>query len=102
VFLAHARELSLKRVTTVYGDTLLRAGIAVIARQSRGNPEIPIIPGAGEFDGAITMHRQAFGSLEETMPGLRKKVLLLGAGHWIQQERPTEVNDLLVQFLKSL
>ena len=25
VFLAHARELSLKGVTTVYGDTLLRA-----------------------------------------------------------------------------
>jgi pimeloyl-ACP methyl ester carboxylesterase len=41
-------------------------------------------------------------SLEETMPGLRKKVLLSGAGHWIQQERPMEVNDLLIQFLKSL
>ena len=57
---------------------------------------------AGEFDGVITMYRQAFDSLEETMPGLRKKVLLSGAGHWIQQERPTEVNDLVVQFLKSL
>ena len=57
---------------------------------------------AGELDGVITMYRQAFDSLEETMPGLRKKVLLSGAGHWIQQERPTEVNDLVVQFLKSL
>ena len=37
VFLAHARELSLKRVTTVYGDTLLRAGIAVIALSSTGS-----------------------------------------------------------------
>jgi pimeloyl-ACP methyl ester carboxylesterase len=36
------------------------------------------------------------------MPGLRKKVLLSGAGHWIQQERPTEVNELVIQFLKSL
>jgi pimeloyl-ACP methyl ester carboxylesterase len=42
---------------------------------------------AGEFDAVITMYRQAFDSLEETMPGLRKKVLLSGAGHWIQQER---------------
>jgi pimeloyl-ACP methyl ester carboxylesterase len=57
---------------------------------------------AGELDGVITMYRQAFDSLEETMPGLRKKVLLSGAGHWIQQERPTEVNDLLIHFLKSL
>jgi pimeloyl-ACP methyl ester carboxylesterase len=56
----------------------------------------------GEFDAVITMYRQAFDSLEETMPGLRKKVLLSGAGHWIQQERPTEVNDLVIRFLKSL
>jgi len=28
--------------------------------------------------------------------------LLPGAGHWIQQERPREVNDLVIQCLKSL
>jgi pimeloyl-ACP methyl ester carboxylesterase len=33
---------------------------------------------------------------------LKKKVLLPGAGHWIQQERPTEVNQLLIEFLASL
>jgi pimeloyl-ACP methyl ester carboxylesterase len=48
------------------------------------------------------MYRPAFDSWDATMPGLRKKVLLSGAGHWIQQERPTEVNDLVIQFLKSL
>jgi len=57
---------------------------------------------AGEFDPIITMYRQHFDSLEETMPGLRKKVLVPGAGHWIQQERPNEVNDLLIEFLASL
>jgi len=36
------------------------------------------------------------------MPNLRKKVLLPGAGHWIQQERPTEVNKLLIGFLAGL
>jgi pimeloyl-ACP methyl ester carboxylesterase len=25
-----------------------------------------------------------------------------GAGHWLQQERPNEVNDLLIEFLASL
>src|SRR4029077_3637030 len=57
---------------------------------------------AGEIDGVIMMYRQAFDSLEETMPGLRKKVLVPGAGHWIQQERPKEVKDLLIEVLESL
>lgn len=30
------------------------------------------------------------------------KVLLAGAGHWIQQERPAEVNRLLLEFLSTL
>ncbi len=57
---------------------------------------------AGELDPVITMYRHAFDSLEETMPALRKKVLVPGAGHWIQQERPIEVNELLIEFLASL
>jgi pimeloyl-ACP methyl ester carboxylesterase len=57
---------------------------------------------AGEFDVVVTMYRQAFERLEETMPQLRRKVLLPGAGHWIQQERPAEVNRLLIEFLASL
>lgn len=57
---------------------------------------------AGEVDVVITMARQAFDSLEEAMPNLRKKVLLPGAGHWIQQERPGEVNQLLLEFLSRL
>jgi hypothetical protein len=46
--------------------------------------------------------RQAtFDALEESGPNLRKKVLQAGAGHWIQQERPAEVNQLLIEFLAS-
>jgi pimeloyl-ACP methyl ester carboxylesterase len=40
--------------------------------------------------------------MEQEVPNLREKALLSGAGHWIQQERPREVNDLLVEFLKGL
>jgi pimeloyl-ACP methyl ester carboxylesterase len=57
---------------------------------------------AGERDVTITMYRDAFEAMPQTVPGLRQQVLLPGAGHWIQQERPEEVNCLLVDFLKGL
>ena len=57
---------------------------------------------AGEFDPVISMNRKAFNTMEKAMPDLRKKVLLPGAGHWIQQERPAEVNQLLIEFLTNL
>jgi pimeloyl-ACP methyl ester carboxylesterase len=56
---------------------------------------------AGAMDAVITMYRSAFDTLEDTVPNLRRKVLLPGAGHWIQQERSVEVNRLLVEFLAS-
>ncbi len=57
---------------------------------------------AGELDGVITFSRGAFDRLEQTMPNLKAKVLIPGAGHWIQQERPQEVNDRIIQFLKDI
>jgi pimeloyl-ACP methyl ester carboxylesterase len=62
----------------------------------------PMLFVAGEFDPVITMYREAFDAMEQTIPNLRRKVLLPGAGHWIQQERPAEVNQLLVEFLVGL
>ncbi len=56
---------------------------------------------AGELDGVITMSRKAFDNLENTIPNLKQKILIPGAGHWVQQERPREVNDLLIEFLKD-
>ena len=40
--------------------------------------------------------------LPQNVPGLRRKLLIEGAGHWIQQERPAEVNRLLIEFLRSV
>ena len=57
---------------------------------------------AGEHDAVITMYRTAFDAMEQTVPNLRRKVLLPGAGHWIQQERPAEVNRELLSFLGGL
>ncbi len=55
----------------------------------------PVLPMTGGTNGA-------YAALDVTMPNLRKKVLIPGAGHWIQQERPGEVNRLLIEFLKNL
>jgi pimeloyl-ACP methyl ester carboxylesterase len=57
---------------------------------------------AGELDPVIAMRRTAFDTLEQAVPRLTKKVLLPGAGHWIQQERPAEVNRLLLEFLAGV
>ncbi len=41
-------------------------------------------------------------ALVESLPGLRHFEILDGVGHWIQQERPAEVNHALVTFLRGL
>ncbi len=69
---------------------------------SRARLTQPALFIAGEVDPVITMYRGAFEVMEQTVPDLRQKVLLPGAGHWIQQERPAQVNQLLLEFLASL
>ena len=58
---------------------------------------------AGSKDGVIQgpIGRKTLESLEQIVPNLREKIVLEGAGHWIQQERPAEVNDALLRFLKQ-
>jgi pimeloyl-ACP methyl ester carboxylesterase len=47
--------------------------------------------------------RDLVGVLREfSMPNLTKAVILEGCGHWTQQERPDEVNELLLEFLAGL
>ena len=59
---------------------------------------------AGTRDPVIAgpMGRNALDALPQTVPGLRRTVMLEGAGHWIQQERPDEVNAALIEFLAGL
>jgi pimeloyl-ACP methyl ester carboxylesterase len=46
---------------------------------------------------------ELIGVLGDTvMPNLTKAVVLEGCGHWIQQERPDDVNRLLVEFCSQL
>ena len=59
---------------------------------------------AGAKDPVITglIGAKALQTMETIVPGLRGKVIIEGAGHWIQQEKPAEVNAALLGFLKSL
>ncbi len=59
---------------------------------------------AGSRDPVITglIGERAVQTMEQIVPGLRGKIIIEGAGHWIQQERPDEVNAALIEFLKGL
>lgn len=57
---------------------------------------------AGSEDSVITglIGAKRVGDMERVVPNLKRKLIIDGAGHWIQQERPAEVNAALIDFLK--
>lgn len=59
---------------------------------------------AGDKDLAFTAPRarENLARMVEHVPDLRRTELVPGCGHWIQQERPDEVNKELVEFLASV
>jgi pimeloyl-ACP methyl ester carboxylesterase len=40
--------------------------------------------------------------MEQLLPNLKRKLVIDGAGHWLPQERPAEVNAALVEFLNDV
>jgi len=64
--------------------------------------ESPALYLAGEYDLIAGNTPEAIASLPSAVPGLRSVQILPGAGHWLQQERPQEVNAALVDFLTTL
>ena len=58
---------------------------------------------AGSKDAVITglIGAKRLAELETVLPNLKRKLIIDGAGHWIQQERPEEVNAALIGFLKD-
>ena len=58
---------------------------------------------AGSQDSVITglIGAKRVTELERVLPNLRHKLIIDGAGHWVQQERPDEVNAALINFLKG-
>ena len=70
--------------------TVVRAKVTVPALYVAGDRDLVV-----KFPGA----QQA---LANTVPRLRKHIVLPGCGRWTQQERATDVNAAMVEFLKSL
>ncbi|MFF5726783.1 alpha/beta fold hydrolase [[Kitasatospora] papulosa] len=69
----------------------------------RGAPiEQPSLFVGGTLDASTTWMADAVEAYPRTLPGLSASHLLEGCGHWIQQERPDEVNRLLTDWLRTL
>jgi pimeloyl-ACP methyl ester carboxylesterase len=62
--------------------------------------DVPTMFLAGERDPVLLFIRVE--PMREVVSDLRELVLLPGAGHWIQQERPAETNEVLLRFLAAL
>ncbi len=56
----------------------------------------------GALDASTTWMADAVAAHPTTLPGLWASHLLDGCGHWVQQERPDEVNRLLTDWLATL
>ncbi|TDC55517.1 alpha/beta hydrolase [Actinomadura sp. KC345] len=57
---------------------------------------------AGEHDIVSAGSRQVIDSMTDFVPNLRDTVWLSECGHWTQQERPAEVNEAMLAFLRGL
>lgn len=71
----------------------------------RGAPvQPPALYVAGDRDLVVGFPgaREQIERLATWVPNLRETVMLPGCGHWTQQERPAEVNQALLDFLRSL
>lgn len=58
---------------------------------------------AGANDAVITglIGAKRVNELERVLPNLKQKLIIDGGGHWIQQERPDEVNAALIAFVRG-
>lgn len=56
----------------------------------------------GALDPSTTWMADAIAAFPATLPGLVSSHLLDGCGHWLQHERPDELNRLLLDWLRAL
>jgi len=106
-------EADLDYVTKVYTQSGFRGGLNWYRNIDR-NWELtaafqdakinqPSLFLAGSRDGVVTglIGARQIAELDRMLPNLKAKIILDGAGHWVQQERPDEVNAALIDFLKG-
>jgi epoxide hydrolase A/B len=101
-------EQDLDEYARAYARTGFRGPLGVYRNQDRDWHEHPEIGTAGVRQPALFIGGRRdpavlFGKLEPmeaAVPNLRRIVLLPNSGHWTQQERPGDVNDELLDFLR--
>ena len=94
-----------------FSRTGFRGGINRYRNMDRDWEELPQLKGAritqpalfvaGQKDGVIARNPAGIDTMKGLCDNLQV-VLLPGAGHWTQQERPAETNAALIAFLKGL
>jgi len=90
--------------------TGFRGGLNRYRNMDRDWEELPQLAGAkvqqpavfitGERDGVRNF--TSTDGMVKDVPNLRDMIVVPGAGHWVQQERPAEVNAAMIDFLRSL
>ena len=65
---------------------------------------VPALYIAGDRDLVVAFRGmdQVIANLANHVPQLRGTIMLPGCGHWTQQERASEVNSALIDFLRQL
>jgi pimeloyl-ACP methyl ester carboxylesterase len=65
---------------------------------------VPALYIAGDRDAVLAFRGtdQVIANLSNDVPRLRGKIMLPGCGHWTQQERASEVNAAMIDFLRRL
>jgi len=65
---------------------------------------VPALYVAGDRDMVVSFPGtdQLLANLKHFVPALRDIQMLPGCGHWTQQERPSEVNAAIIEFVRSL
>jgi len=61
---------------------------------------VPALFIAGDRDPVLSFVKA--DGLQAVVPQLTRSVILRGCGHWTQQERPAEVSDAIIDFVRAL
>ncbi|HKP60746.1 MAG TPA: alpha/beta hydrolase [Polyangiales bacterium] len=77
---------------------------ALLPELSEAKIEQPALFIAGEHDPVLSFIPgvNLLERMDRWYADLRGKILIPGAGHWVQQEKPQAVNDAMLGFLRSL
>ena len=76
----------------------------LLAPYAGAQVKVPALYIAGEKDLVLAFPgmKELLPALSKFVPGLKRTLILPGCGHWTQQERPREVNEAMIGFLREL